>query len=251
MFIILYEHKLLTGIILFFLLSSIICQIAAGVIYQNMISQTDNMSDTKNRTLNQCKEKYAGYYKLNGKMVNTDVFVDRFLQGICFLKIHLSHLPHISGQFMMLSVLVTGISVCFSLAAGNTLFQIIPYYLISILGLYLYFSISGIVDIQEKRRILKTNLTDYLENHYAPRLETERENAMEEGIKKREKYAKELFKDDIVQKSVPVGSVSVESFSRQNTFTGNSGTGPDMEVLDPVVNQYQEELENLLEEFFV
>ena len=74
---------------------------------------------------------------------------------------------------------------------------------------------------------------------------------MEEGIKKREKYAKELFKDDIVQKSVPVGSVSVESFSRQNTFTGNSGTGPDMEVLEPVVNQYQEELENLLEEFFV
>ena len=119
MFIILYEHKLLTGIILFFLLSSIICQIAAGVIYQNMISQTDNMSDTKNKTLNQCKEKYAGYYKLNGKMVNTDVFVDRFLQGICLLKIHLSHLPHISGQFMMLSVLVTGISVCFSLAADQ------------------------------------------------------------------------------------------------------------------------------------
>ena len=74
---------------------------------------------------------------------------------------------------------------------------------------------------------------------------------MEEGIKKREKYAKELFKDDIVQKSVPVGSTSVESFSRQNTFTGNSGTGPDMEVLEPAVNQYQEELENLLEEFFV
>ena len=216
-----------------------------------MIVQTDNMSDTKNKTLNQCKQKYAGYYKLNGKMVNTDVFVDRFLQKICFLKIHLSHLSHISGQLMMLSVLVTGISVCFSLAAGNTLFQIIPYYLISILGLYLYFSISGIVDIQEKKRILKTNLTDYLENHFAPRLETEKEKAMEEGIKKREKYAKELFKDDFVKKSVPVANTCTEGISHEDTYDASFDMQPDVEALEPVMNQYQEELENLLEEFFV
>ena len=236
MFIILYEHKLLTGLISFFLLSSIICQIAAGVIYQIMILQTDNMPDTKNKTLNQCKQKYASYYKLNGKMVNTDVFVDRFIQKICFLKIHLTHLTHISGQFMMISVLVTGISVCYFLAAGDTLFQIIPYYLMSILGLYLYFSVSGIVDIQEKRKILKTNLTDYLENQFAPRLETEKENAMEEGIKKREKYAKELWKEEIIP---------------EEKKSAVSETEMHMAELEPVMNQYQDELEDLLEEFFV
>ena len=180
MFTIIFEHKLLTGLISFFLLSSIICQIVSGVIYQNMISESDNMSATENRFLKQCKQKYANYYKLNGKMVNTGVFVDKFLQKIRIAGIRLNRLNYISGQMMMLSVLITGIAICLALAAGSTLFQIIPYYLISILGLYLYFTVSGIVDISEKRKALKINLIDYLENHLVPRLETERENALEE-----------------------------------------------------------------------
>lgn len=130
----------------------------------------------------------------------------------------------------MLSVLITGISVCLSLAAGNTLFQIIPYYLISILGLYLYFSVSGIIDVQEKRKILKTNLIDYLENHFVPRLETEKENALEEGIKKREKYAKELLSENFSEKTV---------VKEKNRTIENPGT-----------RECQEELEYLLEEFF-
>ena len=230
MFTILFEHKLLTGLISFFLLSSILCQIISGVIYQNMISESDNMSATENKLLKQCKQKYANYYKLNGKMVNTDVFVDKFLQKICIAKIHLVRLPYLAGQMMMLSVLMTGISVCLSLAAGNTLFQIIPYYLISILGLYLYFSVSGMIDVQEKRKILKINLIDYLENHFAPRLETEKENALEEGIKKREKYAKEFLPEDLLAK--PVIKEKSQTAESQDTRV------------------CQEELEDLLEEFF-
>ena len=230
MFTIIFEHKLLTGLISFFLLSSIICQIVSGVIYRNMISESDNMSATENKLLKQCKQKYANYYKLNGKMVNTGVFVDKFLQKISIAGIHINKLNYISGQLMMLSVLMTGISVCLSLAAGNTLFQIIPYYLISILGLYLYFSVSGMIDMPEKKKILKTNLVDYLENHFVPRLETEKEAALEEGIKKREKYAKELLVEE-----APKKPVSAE----------RPGTRAQQEK-----KEYQDELEHLLEEFF-
>ena len=238
MFTILFEHKLLTGITSFFLLSAILCQIISGVIYQKMISETENMSDTENKWLLQCKQKYASYYKLNGRMVNTGVFVDKFLQRICVAKIPLIRISHISGQFMMLSILVTGISVCLLLAAGNTLFQIMPYYLISILGLYLYFSISGFADLQEKKRVLKVNLMDYLENHFVPRLETEKENALEEGIRKREKYAKEFAQE------------FVKNETREKTPGVNK---PALEEAIPVslTASHQNELENLLEEFFV
>lgn len=190
MFTILSDHKILTGLILLFLFSSIVCQIISAVIYQNMINQSDNMSSTENKILKQCKQKYASYYKLNGKMVNTSVFVDKFLHRIRIGGLSLSRFFHISGQMMMLSVLVTGVTICYLLSEGNTLFQIMPYYLISILGLYLYFSVSGALNIQEKGDLLKTNLIDYLENHYSPRLEVEKENALEEGIKKREVYAR-------------------------------------------------------------
>ncbi len=215
MFTILSDHIILTGLILLFLLFSIVCQVISAVIYQSMIYQSDNMSSTENKLLKQCKQKYASYYKLNGKMVNTSVFVDKFLHKIRIGGISLSRFSHISGQMMMLSVLSAGISICYLLAEGNTLFQIMPYYLVSILGLYLYFSVSGFFNIQEKNSILRTNLVDYLENHYFPRLEIEKENALEEGIKKREVYAKELLKEEPKER-----------------------------------DSHEEELENLLEEFF-
>jgi len=199
-----------------------------------MIIQADNMSATENKLLKQCKQKYASYYKLNGKMINTSVFVDKFLQRISFAGIYLSRLSHISGQLMMLSVLIAGISICYLLAAGSTLFQIIPYYFISILGLYLYFAVSGMLDVQEKKNILKINLMDYLENHYAPRLEIEKENALEEGIRKREVYAKELLKDEPEEKEADHAPLEAlpKTVSKEAEAEG------------------LEELENLLEEFF-
>ncbi len=235
MFTILMEHEILTGLIFFSLLLGIICQIIPGVIYQRMISASDHMAETKNKQLKSCKEKYAGHYKLNGKMVNTGVFVDKFLQKVCIARIKLSFLNHISGQMMMLSILITGLSICLSLASGSTLFQIIPYYLVSILGMYLYFSISGMVNLQEKKEILRINLTDYLENYLAPRLETEKENAMEKGVKKREKYGKELLKELEAKEKAK----EEETKNPQSRILG--------EILQPVMNQHQEELESLLE----
>lgn len=237
MFHILSEHMILTGLIIAFLFLSIICQTISAVIYQNMIIQADNMSATENKLLKQCKQKYASYYKLNGKMINTSVFVDKFLQRIKIAGIYLSRLSHISGQLMMLSILIAGISICYLLAAGNTLFQIIPYYLISILGLYLYFSVSGMLDVQEKKNILKTNLMDYLENHYAPRLEIEKENALEEGIRKREVYAKELLQDEPDEQNE---EKTDHAYLEEPQKAVPKGT--DTEGLA--------ELENLLEEFF-
>ena len=168
--VILMKHKFLLMMIFLFLLLSIICQIITGVIFRNLIREANNMSATENKLLRQCKLKYSNCYKLNGRMVNTAVFVDRFIQKMRCGHLTLSRMSHVSGQLMMLSVLVTGITICLCLASGDTLFQIIPYYLISILGLYLYFSVSGIIDVQEKRKILKINLIDYLENHFVPRL---------------------------------------------------------------------------------
>ena len=238
MFTIFFEHRLLTGLIAAFLLLSVVCQMIAGLVYHKLISETDNMPATENKQLKQCKQKYASYYKLNGKMVNTEVFVERFVQKICFAKIQITRFVHASGQLMMLSILLAGIAICLSLAAGNTLFQIMPYYLVSILGLYLYFSISGMVNLQEKKEILRINLTDYLENYLAPRLETEKENAMEKGVKKREKYGKELLKELEAKEKAK----EEETKNPQSRILG--------EILQPVMNQHQEELESLLEEFF-
>ena len=221
--VILMKHKFLLMMIFLFLLLSIICQIITGVIFRNLIREANNMTATDNKLLKQCKLKYSNCYKLNGRMVNTAVFVDKFIQKMRLGHMTLSRMSHISGQLMMLSVLVTGITICLCLASGDTIFQIIPYYLISILGLYLYFSVSGAVDIQGQKTILKTDLTDYLENHLMPRLEQENEVSTSQAQ---------------IRKPVQNSSESTEKEADGKRDKQESAQG----------ENEQEELENLLKE---
>ena len=71
----------------------------------------------------------------------------------------------------MLSVFAAGLGACKGIVDGKTLGEVLPFYIISMFELYFYFSISGFLDIEEKRRILSVNLVDYLENRMGNKLE--------------------------------------------------------------------------------
>lgn len=171
MFDIFLKNKLLTGIILSLLLLSIICQIIIGVIYQNLIKEAENITTTENKHLKLCKLKFANCYQMNGGVANISVFVDKFISRLKIGYISLGSMSHLSGQFIMLSIFVSGIGICMAIIGGETLLQVLPYYAISMIGLYLYFSVSGMVDIKGRKDTLKINLMDYLENHMLNRLE--------------------------------------------------------------------------------
>lgn len=179
MFSMLFDFRILSISMFLFLSLSIICQLIVGVIAQKMLQESENMSYTKNNVLRQCRQKYINYYKLNGKMTNTAVFVDKFLKKITFLKIPLTKYIHFSAQLMFFFILSTGISIFMQLSLGKTLFDMMPYYLISILGLYLYFSVSGIINLEERKKAIKINLIDFLDNHLSPRLQVELEMTKE------------------------------------------------------------------------
>ena len=48
--------------------------------------------------------------------------------------------------------------------------EILPFNIVAFAGLYLYFAVAAAADIKGKRRILKVNLVDYLENHLSARM---------------------------------------------------------------------------------
>ena len=98
------------------------------------------------------------------------VFVDKFISRMSLGPVSPHLLEHLSGQLMLLSVVSAGVGVCGSIIAGSTLGEILPFYIASMMGLYLFFSISDIVDLKGKRRVLKINLVDYLENHLSGRM---------------------------------------------------------------------------------
>lgn len=166
-----FQHRNFIVGILLLLLGSIICQIVMGVIYHRLIWETEHMSTTTDKSLQQLKLKFSGYCKINEKISNVPIFVDKYLSHIKFGNIPLSILKHLSGQLMMLSVLVAGIGACLGIIHDENFFSIAPFYLISFLGLYCYFAVASLIDAPGKLNILRINLVDYLENHMANRLE--------------------------------------------------------------------------------
>ncbi|MCH5259992.1 MAG: hypothetical protein J1F18_09570 [Lachnospiraceae bacterium] len=167
----LFQHKYYIAAILTLLSCSIICQIVMGVIYHRLIWETEHMSTTTNKSLQQLKLKFSSCCKLNEKVSNVSVFVDKYMSRMEFRGIPLSTLKHLSGQLMLLSVLAAGIGACLGIIHDESFFSIAPYYVISFLGLYCYFAVASIVDIPGKINILRINLVDYLENHLSNRLE--------------------------------------------------------------------------------
>lgn len=192
------EQTLITIILFTLLLLSISLQIIIGVLFQNMINETDNMSATDNKILKQCKLKFVNCYQMNQGVPNIPVFVDKFINRIKLGWFTIPTLGHLSGQIMLLSVFTAGVGACRGIIKGSSITEILPFYIISFSGLYLYFSISTIVDIKGRTRILKVNIVDYLENHMITRLSIpEMEIILEEDKPvKKEKGVKVVQKEE-------------------------------------------------------
>lgn len=170
MFDIFKEDPAVTAAILGFMAGSILIRIAMGLLYRGMIRDSDNMATTDNRMLRQCKLKFANCYQLNNGVSNIPVFVDKFLNRLAIGPFSFETLYHLSGQSMLLAVIFAGVGVCRAIIRGRTLGEILPFYIACFMGLYLYFSVSNLVDLKGKRRVLKVNLVDYLENHLSSRI---------------------------------------------------------------------------------
>lgn len=171
MFALFFRHKNFMIAILALLSCSILCQILIGVLYRRLIRETENMSATKNKSLQKLKLKFTSCSQLHEKIPNVGVFVDKYINQLNIGRFPVSFFRHLSGQLTLLSVLVAGIGACLAIIRGESFLSIAPFYLISFFGLYLYFSVSSLTDIPGKMGILRTNLIDYLENHLSGRLE--------------------------------------------------------------------------------
>ncbi len=176
MFSIFEEEKVATAGMIICFLGSILLRLLLATLYQRMIRETDNMATTNNKLLKQCKLKFSNCYQLNNGVSNVQVFVEKFLSKLAIGPFSFRALYHISGQLMLLSVVFSGIGVCRGIIAGSMFGEILPFYICTLAGLYLYFSLSTILDIKGRRKVLKIHLIDYLENHLSSRMQVTRED---------------------------------------------------------------------------
>lgn len=239
MFQIFQEEMVVTICMMSFLVVSIFLRTLLGFLYQNMIKETDNMAATENKLLRQCKLKFANCYQLNNGVANIPIFVDKFMNRLALGPFSFSTMYHLSGQTMLLSVVCSGIGVCRSILNGKMLGEILPFYIVSFIGLYLYFSVSTVVDIKGKRRVLKVNLVDYLENHLSARIDVT-ENDMDMLYGTQRGYGRERQQ----RLTGATGRRTVELMPIGGRITAAPAEYPDSDV-----TVTEEELEALLKEF--
>lgn len=273
-FTVFMEQRVLSCVFLAFLLLSIICQITIGVIYLRLIKETDHISAAKSKFLKQCKLKFIHCYQVSGEVSNIPVFVDKSISKISFLGISMIGLHHLAGQFILLSVVAAGAGACYEITQGETVGKILPYYVVSFLGLYVYFSITGLVDIAGKKERLKINLVDYLENHMVNKLkqseidweeltgETLNAAKMKKDKKERKKKEKKAVDEKDKKRSLreeiglsaergEADPAKITAFVRPEEKEDSGGMEETEEKAAVFSHQEAEELEELLREFFV
>lgn len=196
------RHPILSGAIVLTVFISIVLQIIIGNVLGRMVNDAENMAATENKQLKQFKLKFVNCYKMNEGMGNVTVFVERFLEKLTIGKVKLASLHRVSGQVMLFSVFLSGIGAAKGIVQGETIGQILPFYVGVFLGLYLYFVSTSFAGIEEKKLSLKFSLVDYLENHMVARLKQTEEvlNQKLETVEKEEEKPKEKVRESFFTK---------------------------------------------------
>lgn len=182
------NQSFIMTVAIIFMAIGMLYQVAIGVMYQKMIQASDTMTGIESKFLRQCKDRFVKCYQLNGGVPNVSVFVDKYIQRIHFMGMSMNFIKHLSGQLMLAGVFIAGFGACKGIMEGRRFVDLLPFYIVSLFGIYLFLSITSIVDMQGRKQNLKTNLMDYLENHVAERLEhgmVEKEKMLNESAKEK------------------------------------------------------------------
>jgi hypothetical protein len=152
-----------------------------------------------------------------------------------------------SGQMMLLGVAAAGIGICKAIVEGRILGEILPYYIVCFLGLYIYFSISAMVDIRGKRRILKINLIDYLENHLSFRIEvTEKDVEMLYGKEKSSRAQRKL--KAVAKKTVELMPIVQRQTADESNLAYNTDTVIEGKTQTPLVDELRREVKKVADQ---
>ncbi|MBO5094054.1 MAG: hypothetical protein J6C33_06825 [Lachnospiraceae bacterium] len=220
------QHSYLIGIVLALLVLSILGQIIIGILYQKMIQETDNMAMTENKILKKCKLKFSNCYELNEGSVNIPVFVDKFMNQMKFAGMRVTNMTHVSGQLLLLSIFAAGVGACIGIINGAELTELLPYYIVSLFGLYLYFSISSLVDVKGKKYMVRTNLIDYLENHLVKRLQLVKEEEMQQFLVDRAGISAENGAEEKETREMTENKIETDRKPENGTEGQSAGENP-------------------------
>ena len=139
--------------------------------YRLLIRASKRMGTSKNRLMRVLRLKFETCYKLNIGVNNVDTFVDKYVYRYKFCGFLLYTWETISGEVIILSVLSGSIFSILGLLEKCDRNDILSTFIAGVLGALLLISYDHFINLNMKRKVLKVNIRDYLENFLKSRLE--------------------------------------------------------------------------------
>lgn len=163
---------------------SILCQVFLARYLLRMVKESGNLEDTKPELLADWIEKYL---KKEEQITDINVFLEKEFHKFRIGRFTIIELKHFSGQALMLMIFLTGVGACRGIMDGKTLGEILPFYIISMFGLYIHFSIAGFINFEENKKTIYLNIMDFLKNKKSYHYQT---------IKGKEEKRKDLLAEE-------------------------------------------------------
>ncbi|MCD8327347.1 MAG: hypothetical protein LUC90_11935 [Lachnospiraceae bacterium] len=137
---------------------------------RRLLKGAENMSTVSHKGLKVIHSKFVQCYHMNEGVANIPVFVKNCLEKDRICGVKQRNFGKWSMQLLFLSILCIGVEVFRILATSGGFLEVLPYYGICALELYLFFSLKNLCDAEGKQALLELKLVEYFENHLVPRL---------------------------------------------------------------------------------
>lgn len=164
--IIIYTFAVLCGL-------GLLVRFIVDLVYKHLVKESDNPGDTKNKTLRHMKMKFETCFKLKIGVNNVDTFVDKNVLRYRFCGILLSTWDNFGGQILFLDLLIVPLCAVFGVAYNCGQADILLTGAVGILSSAILILVDKSINLSEKKKMIRLNLLDYLENFCKVRLEQE------------------------------------------------------------------------------
>ncbi len=164
--IILYSFAGLFGL-------GMLIRLLLDLVYKYLIKESDHPGTTKNKLIRHMKLKFEACFKYKIGVNNVDTFVDKNVLQYRFCGVLLSTWDNLSGQVLYVNLLLVPLFGLFGVIYDCGQRRVLLNGAVGILTCALLIIVDKSINLAMKKRMLRLNMMDYLENFYKSRLEQE------------------------------------------------------------------------------
>ncbi len=164
--IVIYTYGALGGL-------GLLIRLMVNLVYKHLVKESDNVGETKNKTLKHMKMKFETCFKLKIGVNNVDTFVDKTILRYRFCGLLLSTWDNLCGQVLFANLLVVPVLTVFGVFYKCGQDKILFSGAVGILSCAILILVDKSMNLASKKKMVRINLLDYLENFCKVRMEQE------------------------------------------------------------------------------